>query len=90
MTEQHLEESKQLIRDLADKILLNEEDLDIDNRMFAALRQKTENIILSDYLLEKANERLENFELLINDESEIEKYRNDLISFIQDLLREKL
>jgi hypothetical protein len=69
---------------------LNEEDLEIDNRMFAALRQKTENIILSEYLIEKANERLENLEIFINDESVIEKYKNDIISFIQDLLREKL
>ncbi|HEY9082293.1 MAG TPA: hypothetical protein VIN73_03100 [Vicingaceae bacterium] len=90
MIEQHLEESKQQISDLADKILLNDEDLEIDNRMFASLRQKTENIILSDYLIEKANERLENLEVFISDESEVEKYKNDLISFIQDLLREKL
>lgn len=90
MIEEHLEESKQLIRDLADKILLNEEDLETDKRMFAALRQKTENIILSDYLIEKANERLENLEVFVNDESVIEKYKNDLVSFIQDLLRKKL
>ncbi|WP_010520317.1 hypothetical protein [Aquimarina agarivorans] len=90
MIEQHLEESKQQISDLADKILLNDEDLEIDNRMFAALRQKTENIILSDYLIEKANERLENLKVFISDESEVEKYKNDLISFIQELLREKL
>lgn len=90
MIEEHLEESKQLIRDLADRILLNKEDLEIDNRMFAALRQKTENIILSDYLIEKANERLENLEIFISEESEIAKYKDDLIFFIRSLLREKL
>jgi hypothetical protein len=90
MIENHLEESKKILIELADRILLNDKDLEIDNRMFAAVRQKAENIILSDYLLEKANERLENLEVFINDDSEIEMYRSKLITFIQNLLREKL
>lgn len=90
MIEQHLEESKNQIRALADKILLNDEDLEIDNRMFSALRQKIENMILSDSLIEKANERIEHLEVFISDELKVEKYKRELISFIHDLLREKL
>lgn len=88
--EAHLNESKKQISELADRIMLNDADLDDDNRLFAPILQKTENIILSDYLIELANKRIEDLEVYIGDTPESQEYADQLTVYLQDLLREKL
>jgi hypothetical protein len=90
MIEQHFDESKKQLIELADKIMLDDGDLEIDNRRFAPIYQKIENLTLSHYLIDLANERIENLEIFINDESEINDYRERLIHFLRDLVRERL
>ncbi len=90
MIKDHLEESKKLITELADEILLNKQNQNSDNRMFAPLFRKTENVILGDYLIELANERLENLKIVVSDKELISKYRSELISFLQKKIKEKL
>ncbi len=88
--EAHLNESKKQISELADRIMLNDADLDDDNRLFAPILQKTENIILSDYLIELANKRIEDLEVYIGDTPESQEYADQLTVYLPDLLREKL
>lgn len=88
--EAHLIESKKQISELADRIMLNDADLDDDNRLFAPILQKTENIILSDYLIELANKRIEDLEVYIGDTPESQEYADQLTVYLPDLLREKL
>lgn len=90
MVEQHLEETKEQLTKLANEILLNKDDLEQDNRMFASLRQKAENVIISDHLKDLANKRLENLEVFTNDKEVIEKYKEDVIDFMRKLLRKVL
>lgn len=90
MIEEHFIESKRQLVELADKILLDKGDLDIDTRMFAPLHQKIENIVLSDYLIDLANERIENLEVFINDESKINEYKDRLIIYLRELVKERL
>lgn len=90
MLKRHLEESKTLINELADKVLLNKTDQEADNRMFAPLFKKTENIILSEYLTDLANERIDDFKIYTTDKDIIAEYKNELIIFLQKTLRERL
>ena len=87
---QHLTESKKQIEDLANKVMLDKEDLEMDNRKFAALRQKAENTILSDYLIDLTNKRIEDLEIYINDEIEIENYKTEIIQFLRKTVKEKI
>ncbi|MBK7128288.1 MAG: hypothetical protein IPM74_12315 [Crocinitomicaceae bacterium] len=86
----HLVESKKQISELADRIMLNDADLEDDKRLFAPILQKTENIILSDYLIELANKRIEDLEVYIGDTPESQEYADQLTVYLQYLLREKL
>lgn len=88
--EDHLAESKRQISEFANQIMLNEADLEDDQRPFAPILQKSENFILSDYLLELANKRIEDLEIYIGDSPESQDYADQLTVFLQDLLREKL
>lgn len=88
--EEHLIETKKQITELADRIMLNDSDLEDDNRFFAPILQKSENIILSDYLRELANKRIVDLEIYIGDTPELENYKDRLIDFLRELLREKL
>jgi len=90
MIEEHFIESKQQLVVLADKIMLDEGDLEIDNRRFAPIHQKLENFTLMEYLIDLANERIENLEIYINDESIVNDYRERIIHFLRDLIRERL
>jgi hypothetical protein len=90
MVEEHFNESKQQLTNLADKIMLDEGDLQIDNRRFAPIYQKIENFTLSDYLIDLAHDRIENLEVFINDESVVNDYRERIIHFLRDLVRERL
>ena len=90
MVEQHLNESKRMIAELAEKILLNKDDLEASNRMFGALKQKNENLQLTDYLIDLANERIENLKAYISTKEDIEVYKNTLIAFLQDVVRKKM
>lgn len=90
MIEEHFNESKEQLVNLADKIMLDEGDLEIDNRRFAPIYQKLENYTLMEYLIDLANERIENLEIFINDESIVNDYRERIIHFLRDLVRERL
>lgn len=84
----HIEESKSLILARAEKVLMNEGDL--ENKMFAKIQQKVENLILSDYLIELANERIENFKISITTQDIIDKYKEDLRLFLVQTLKQRL
>lgn len=90
MIEEYLNTSKLMMREFANRVFLNEKDLEIDTRRFASLRQKAENDILTDYLIDIANDRIGDLEIFIKDTSVIEKYREELIIFLQQLVKEKL
>jgi hypothetical protein len=90
MIEEHFLESKKKLVELADKIMLDEGDLEIDNRMFAPILQKIENLTLSDYLIDLANKRIENLEVFENDETKINEYKERLINLLRELVRERL
>lgn len=90
MIDVHMLESKKKLTELADAVLLNSHDLELDTRFFAPLHQKMENFVLTDYLIELANERIEDLKVFINDETRIEVYKNQLIDFLRDLVRERL
>lgn len=87
---EHLAESKKLLEIRAKEIFLDKEDLQFDKSMFAPVKQKSNNVILSDYLLELANERLSSFKNLSNDEILSSKYKEELVSYLRTLLRSKL
>lgn len=87
---EHLEETKKKLTDLAEKIMLNDEDLKLDNRLFGELIQKVENVVLLDYLIELANERLENLDLYTCDEEIHNKYYKIVIGFINQIIEEKI
>lgn len=90
MVQEHLAESKKKIVEFADKLLLNKDDLEVDNRMFAPLLKKLENVTLSEYLIDLANERIENLEVLVSDKEVIKNYKKELILFLQNTVRERL
>ncbi len=87
---EHLIESKKQLENLANQIMLNDDDLEIDNRLFAMLSQKAENVIISEHLIDLANERVEDLEVYISDESTIEAYQKKLIDFLRKLVKAKL
>lgn len=90
MIQQHLEESKHLILKLSEKILLNKQDEAADKRMFAPLFTKTENTILSEYLIDLANERLEDLKTFTSDAEVISNYKNELTNFLRETIKQKL
>lgn len=90
MLKSHLEETKILITELADKILLNKTDQEADSRKFAPLFKKAENTILTEYLIELTNKRIEDFKKAEINQDKITEYKNETIEFLQRTLRERL
>ncbi|MBI3511899.1 MAG: hypothetical protein HY064_14655 [Bacteroidetes bacterium] len=86
----HLEESKKLLEEKAKQILLDKEDLTFDKSMLAPVKQKLNNVILSTYLVDFANERLSTFKNLANNETLSVRYKHELLCFLQDLVRRNL
>ena len=69
MIEEHLIESKRQIEELANQLMLNGQDLENDKWMFAHIKQKIENTILSEYLIDLTNKRIEDLEILFSDKN---------------------
>jgi hypothetical protein len=86
----HFEETKKLIEEESNKLFLDEEDLNADKSMFAPLKQKAQNVILSTYITEMANERLTQFNNLSNNEELKNKYKDELIIFLRKNLRRNI
>lgn len=87
---QHLEETKSLIKENAKNILLDKDDLELDFRMFGSLQQKAEDSILTEHITDFANKRIDNFETLISDDNLSEKYKNEIVLFLHEIYREMI
>lgn len=87
---EHLEETKRLIIELADRVMLNKDDLSVDNRMFSKLHKVIDNYTLVDYLVDLANDRIENLQLFINDKNKIEDYKKEVKLFLKNTVLERI
>lgn len=83
----HMNETKKVLLEKANGILLNDDDLELDKKVFAPLSQKMNNMVLMSYLQEYANGRLEDFGNLCNNESLVDKYRTELVEILRDIIR---
>ncbi|MFM1999176.1 MAG: hypothetical protein RL204_1123 [Bacteroidota bacterium] len=88
--EQHLSESKILLERKAQEILLTKADYEGSKIMFAPLKKVLNNVIISDHLLDLANDRVASFRNLSNNSEEGARYKDEVCAFLRRLVRNKL
>jgi hypothetical protein len=82
----HFEETKQMIWNKSKEIMSTDSDLVKDSRFFAPIRQKIENLGKTDQLQNLANKRLSDARLIFKDEKSVNKYRDELIYVLRDVV----
>jgi hypothetical protein len=87
MIEKHLDESKQILLDTINRILLNEEEKNTYKNPFRGI---SDNIQLTSIVIEAANERISDFSTYTGDSEEIELYEKELIVFLRDNLKNRI